>query len=170
MLNKLLQEGFSEMKVYEPSLCNNFAKERGLGVHGDIIARGSLFGGVLLEGRTWLHTTTAWNDCEVTSNWRNAPLSQAWASFLGARHVTQDTNWRCRINMTRLIQERLSFIKLPRGQLLDRSAPATTRTISTFRAVVGVSLLDCSTMRTRWSWERLLIARSRFPSHSERPV
>ena len=96
------------MNVFELCLFSKFVEGNEPGVHGGVTPRGSSVGGVLLEvychvmggpGRN--HHETMERLRRIFSVWKWRRLIKDGASFIGGRHMSQDTNWRLLANMVR---------------------------------------------------------------------
>ena len=120
------------MDIYEPRLIIKFAVHEEPAIDDRTIAPGELVGRVLLEvddnlmgglGRAHHESTERLRQRINFGKWHR--LLQHGPSSFGGRHFTQLPDRCFKVDMTRLVQERLRPISLQRGRSLDKSADAT---------------------------------------------
>ena len=124
--SQLKEEGY-EMNVYEPCLFSKFAVREEPAVDGGSIAPGEFVGCVLLEvddhlmggpGKPHHESMERLRQRIKFGKWHR--LVQDGPSFFGGRHFTQLPDRSFKVDITRIIRERLRPISLPRGAMLGQ--------------------------------------------------
>ena len=98
------ERAVDEMNVFEPCFFSKFAEGNEPGEHGGVTPRCSSVGVVLLEVDCHMMGGTGRNHhgYGVFFQFGNGVvLTKDGASFVGGRHMSQDTNWRLMANMVR---------------------------------------------------------------------
>ena len=101
------ERAVDEMNVFEPCPFSKFVEGNEPG-DGGVTPRCAFVGGVLLEvdghvmGGLGPTTTKPWSGYREFFQFGNGVvLTKDGASFVGGRHMSQDTNWKLRANMLR---------------------------------------------------------------------
>ena len=143
IVSKLKEEGY-EMNVYGPCLFSKFAVRVEPAVDGGSVKPGEIVGCVLLEvddhlmggpGKAHHEGMERLRQRIKFGKWHR--LTQDGPSFFKGRHFTQLPDRSFKVDMTRIIRERLRPISSPRGRCLGRSDEASDGEVNALRVVAG---------------------------------